>query len=864
MRPEYYQSVGNPTQFDRLPETRPEIALLPPPHPHVVAEIFGCLTMGMGAVLAVLLLYRAPGIGWLDPFDWLLAGLPLTLFVSIWLTTGEVRWLLHPALLAAVGLLAVTDHVPWVALIAMVAGVVGVWTYAFGQHATLILTAGPIPRNAARELQAELQGHLLVLSAAAAALVLITLGTGWLVLQWTCLALPAIVLLNFAPAGLRSSPVQIVCEAVDHWCTYSPPPLPGLLQNRVGLAASRCGLVTLVALLTTIVMVRWAESPLSSVIAAGTAHHAEVTRALDDADATWGAHVRYGTLTWTLTAASALLLPVLLPAALVLTVTLPVLLEAAALRDQASDPSRPESPVAVLTANLRQSPDAIERQSVYHGQVMADGSPVLVPRIVYGEHAHGLGDSGSGKTALFLCPLIEQLVAVGDCSLIVLDLKADSLELLASLQAAAEAAYRARGVRMPLKHFSNQPNKATFAFNPMTQSFWKDFDLLTRTDILCGANSLTYGPDYGMGFYSSANAAILYHALKTFPFVTTFAELAEGIGTVLTAAKKRDLHPKIREAGVHVHEVIKRLAACAPLNVGSQTGHDAEVVDEAIDLTHVFQQQQLLYFHLSATLSPSGAPEIARLVNYLLLAAATLTERRHPVFLVIDEFQRMVANNLEYMLQLARSMGVGVILANQSLQDLKKSTTNLIPAIEANCRLRQWFAVSSQDDQERLIRSSGLTVDTSHSWSESTNCRGEVSVSHGQHEQVVPRITLNDILLMNDHPFRSILRISRGAGYAQFGGLPVIVESQYHISEGEYRRRRALPWPEPFGTFIPDAHRTVVDAPPAPGPIWTEEVLNASAQEPLSDEERAEIEGLFEGFRQRENEQPRRRKGRRK
>jgi type IV secretory pathway TraG/TraD family ATPase VirD4 len=99
---------------------------------------------------------------------------------------------------------------------------------------------------------------------------------------------------------------------------------------------------------------------------------------------------------------------------------------------------------------------------------------------------------------------------------------------------------------------------------------------------------------------------------------------------------------------------------------------------------------------LSATLSPSGAPEIGRLVNYMLLAASTQTERKHPVFLVIDEFQRMVAGNLEYMLQLARSMGIGVILANQSMEDLKKSSVNLIPAIEANCRLRQWFSVSCQ------------------------------------------------------------------------------------------------------------------------------------------------------------------------
>ena len=124
---------------------------------------------------------------------------------------------------------------------------------------------------------------------------------------------------------------------------------------------------------------------------------------------------------------------------------------------------------------------------------------------------------------------------------------------------------------------------------------------------------------------------------------------------VITTAKKQDLHLEIRKAGVHVQEVIKRLASCAPLNVTDTTGHDRAVVEQAIDLTRPFLEPQLLYFHLSATLTPSGAPEIDRLINYMLLAASTQTERKHQVFLVIDEFQRMVAGNLEYIFSKCQS-----------------------------------------------------------------------------------------------------------------------------------------------------------------------------------------------------------------
>ncbi|MCA9013667.1 MAG: hypothetical protein KDB01_28140, partial [Planctomycetaceae bacterium] len=193
--------------------------------------------------------------------------------------------------------------------------------------------------------------------------------------------------------------------------------------------------------------------------------------------------------------------------------------------------------------------------------------------------------------------------------------------------------------------------------------------------------------------------------------------------------------------------------------------------------------------------------------------------------------QRMVASNLEYMLQLARSMGVGMILANQSMADLRKGRADLITAVEANCRLRQWFSVSSREDQERLIASSGLTVDKKLSYSRTLNDKDEQSESWSESEEVVSRLTLNDILLMNDHPKQSIVRISRGAGYAQYGGMPVIIETDYHITKEEYDRRRNSEWPNLTGSFMPGtitAPKPVVNAPAPPiddGPIITDEEI---------------------------------------
>ncbi|MDX1967117.1 MAG: TraM recognition domain-containing protein [Planctomycetaceae bacterium] len=860
MRDAYYQSVGNPVQLDRLPGTRPGLELLPLPLARTEALRQVALALsGMGALATLtLLLDRPTGIDWLEPYDWAFA-IP-TLVIGIALACHHQRLdpLLHPAVLFALVLVTINHRTPWTAQAGLFAGVAALLVYSLGLHGVALQTTAPVPRAVAQTIRATSQPQLLLLSAALGALL------AWMLIGDSPLAKLALITLPLAaggmpaPQALITSRLAIVVRVVESWLIYHAQPLPGLWQSPAGTVEKRISLWLAASVLTAVMLVRWPTSPLPAVLQAGQVRHAAWQQQLAAQGADASAKARYGILTGGVSLLSVLAIPVLGVIALAVAGSMPVLLDAAAARDAAlaaQDAGEASAPENSVLSDLRTATDRTERGSLYFGRVVADGSPVLVPRDILKEHAHGLGDSGGGKTALFLCPTIEQLVSFGDCSVIVLDLKGDSLELLASLQAAAEQARQTHARALPLKFFSNQRDKTTFAFNPMTQPFWSNFDLLTQTDILCAANGLTYGTDYGAGYFSSANAAILFHTLKTFPHVNTFGELADCIGTVITVAKKRDLHPEIRKAGVHVQEVIKRLAACEALNVTRTTGHPTPAVDQAIDLTQLFQEPQLLYCHLPSTLSPSGAPEVARLFTYMLLAASTQTERRCPVFLVIDEFQRMVANNLEYMLQLARSMGVGIILANQSMQDLQKANTNLIPAIEANCRLRQWFSVSSSEDQERLVRSSGLTVDLSSSWSQSTNGEGKTSSSHSQSEQVVPRLTINDILLTNDHPLRSILRISRGAGYAQYGGLPVIVETNYHVTEAEYRRRKALPWPTAEGAFTP--HRggsgiapaaDAVSRPPtkATGPEWSEEFIGEPPAAPLTSATEQSLTELFE------------------
>ena len=190
---------------------------------------------------------------------------------------------------------------------------------------------------------------------------------------------------------------------------------------------------------------------------------------------------------------------------------------------------------------------------------------------------------------------------------------------------------------------------------------------------------------------------------------------------------------------------------------------------------------------------------------------------------IIREHQRIVAGNLEYILQLARSMNVGVILANQSMEDLRTRTTDLIPTLEANCRYRQWFAVSSSDDRARVVANSGETLEDFVTRSVSEN--GE---SYTYIPKLMPRLSQNAVLLITDHRKQSIVTLTRGKGYAQYGGMAVAVESEFHISLAEYQARRRMPWPDAgYGSFIPRTLRAAISkliTPPTPrGPVVTTE-----------------------------------------
>lgn len=660
------------------------------------------------------------------------------------------------------------------------------------RHFTFVATVSPTSVDTAWDIRESVCWQTLVSS-----LLLLPIALGVLIPQHyaALLLISAIGWAAMAAAFCRSPEHYIrgFQAAVQTWCSYNrdDQPLAGVLVSPSGDCRKR-----LTMLVVAVLLIVFAFFRVATVLQVSEAA-ASFSRVLNSSSL-FELVFSIGLLV--LLCAVLALLPVLLMFLAILIIGTPVFG-----RLSIPKPSFvPASEWKDITDRIRSSHNETERESLYLGRVSYDQSPMLVPSEVFREHAHFLGDSGSGKTARGLSPFIEQVIGGGNASVMVLDLKGDSPELLQSLRHGAKTAKALNGIDVPIRYFTQRDDLATYGFNPFKLPCWNRLNELQKTDILCGALGLNYGSDYGEGYFSSANASVLYATVSHFPEINNFEQLRDKLAYVIASPKRHGLDEKSKDAGNHVKMSVTRLASIAALNITDDFSPNQAVADDCIDPTRLFQNPEAHYFSLSATLGPGSSPEIGRLASYMLLTAATLTERKVPVYLVIDEFQRMAARNLDYLLQLARSMGVAVILANQSMQDLYRY--DLISTLETNCRYRQWFAISGWDDQERLSKASGETVDTmdSVSVSQSVSDRGTTtSTSRSCNDFVAPRLTRNDIKLVSDDDRKSVVLINRGAGYAQYGGMPVIIESDFHISAEEYNERKAARWPSTdTGTFL--------------------------------------------------------------
>lgn len=369
-----------------------------------------------------------------------------------------------------------------------------------------------------------------------------------------------------------------------------------------------------------------------------------------------------------------------------------------------------ELPVEMIGSRLVAPSAAIPKRGRIIGSATFPGrerSLALTPTDAL-RHLHVLGPTGSGKSTLLL-NLIQQDMAAGRAVVVIEpkgDLIADVLERIPVARISdvvlldPSDAVRPVGLN-PLALGGRSPELAADQllglFHSLYAAHWGP-----RTHDILGASLLTLARLPGMTLAALplllTDAGFRRRVLRGVddpigltPFWTAYeawseAERAAAIAPVMNKLRPLLLRPELRAV------------------IGQTRG--------SFDLRRVFTERKVLLVNLNkGLLGPEtsallGSLVVSQLWQGVLGRSAISPERRHPVFVYVDEFQDYLHLPLDFAdaLAQARGLAVGFTLAHQYMHQLG---TDMRSAVLANAQSRVAFRLPSED--ARVI-ASGSTL----------------------------------------------------------------------------------------------------------------------------------------------------------
>lgn len=469
------------------------------------------------------------------------------------------------------------------------------------------------------------------------------------------------------------------------------------------------------------------------------------------------------------------------------------------------------------------------------GRSLFGDYPVLLHKALLHQHAHLVGDSGSRKTSLGIAPLIAQLVAARDCSVLVLDLKGDrSLFETARLEAAAAGA--------EFRWFALETGLSSHVFNPLEQAHFARLTPNQKTQLILEGLSLNYGDAYGRGFFSAMNEVVLLNLIRHYP-IPSFDRLHDLLcdkAAYLAAGGNSDDWKKAQ----HVTALVDRLASIHALNVtAAELAQRPQARAAAIDMGAMLSRPQVVYFHLKSPIEPIGSPAVAKLAMYSLFSAAArrTARQRQRVYVVIDEFQQIVSESVRLVFEQARSSNVHFIVAHQNVDQLDRKGVDVRDTVSSCTAFKQFFRASDPKTIKLLEEMSGQARFEALSWSqqfyddhdESFDPEAAEFQTVGVTEEVGFRLERNTIMDTSAAPNTSFISVTEASHFTQFSGYVTPIISDYHIRLREYDRRSTTAWPVPNDeTVVVPAAAGPADAVPpaadAPDDNWDERLRKLS------------------------------------
>lgn len=382
----------------------------------------------------------------------------------------------------------------------------------------------------------------------------------------------------------------------------------------------------------------------------------------------------------------------------------------------------------------------------------------------------------------------------------------------------------AQRAELPFRWVTTQPGAASYAFNPLSQRHNRKRDLAARAEAFLISFGLYFGTGYGRSFFGAVMLYMILAFLTKFRDIRSFADFsryAEEPGSY--AATNTD-----PEESQHVRMLLRQLAALLVLNVtGSERPvFPPEVYRDAIEMEDVLTRKQVVYFGLPGTESELTARAVGKLVLYAILHAATTVNRTGkvvPVYVIVDEAQLVVAENLRILLEMARSFGVYLILCHQDKSQLKTADYDLTSTTESCTTFQLAFEASSSAALKDMVEVSGEVREHVLSWAQrvhpgldendSTAFSLDRAYPTGDllptlanvAERDRNRLTKNEVLAVSAHPLRAFVRSRSDSGLTQYAGQWTAIECEYSMPYDVYKMRSETP--------LPAAHPSCITVP---------------------------------------------------
>ena len=370
--------------------------------------------------------------------------------------------------------------------------------------------------------------------------------------------------------------------------------------------------------------------------------------------------------------------------------------------------------------------------------------------------------------------------------------------------------------------FTAEPDHSSHVFNPLEQTHLARFSPSQRTQLILEALALNYGDAYGRGYFSAVNESVLLNFLRRFS-VRNFIELHN-----LLMDKKAFESVGLKDdpsTARHLSALVDRLASIPHLNITrEELAQRPAVAAAAIDMAHLLTRPQVVYFNLRSAVAPIISPAIAKLVMYSLFSAAAdrQPDQQLRVYVVVDEFQQIVSENIPLVLEQARSSRLAFLIAHQSLDQLDKKGIDIRNTVSSCTAFKQFFRASNPETIKLLEEMSGEGCFENLAWSQRID--PTLGVDHDQSfsplaaeeelvtvtETIASRLERNTIIDVSATPNTSFVLVTEGSGFTQFSGFVTPIISDYHITEDQYDQRNLAAWPAANEQTI------LVERPPLP------------------------------------------------